>query len=703
MITGLFLCRGDLSSEACRDCVSFSVTDIVARCQNQREATIYYDECMLRYSDRNIFSNLTLTEDYPMYNDYSVQAKDEERFKKLALTTMIETAIEAANSTRYFCTRKTKGVIELRELYVLVQCTPDLTREDCLFCLLQSINNLNFISIGSRYLFPSCNSRYELYPFYNDTQLLAPPPLASSSPPVSSALPPPPPPRKGGNSNVLAIAILVAIILALLLFIAGYCILTKRKQKASNNAPAFYGDDITTIDSLQLDYRTIQAATDDYSENNKIGRGGFGEVYKLQAFTPPISKHFGPLCLPPTPHTPPDSKCYVRTSPDMITGLFLCRGDLSSEACRDCVSFSVTDIVARCQNQREATIYYDECMLRYSDRNIFSNLTLTEDYPMYNDYSVQAKDEERFKKLALTTMIETAIEAANSTRYFCTRKTKGVIELRELYVLVQCTPDLTREDCLFCLLQSINNLNFISIGSRYLFPSCNSRYELYPFYNDTQLLAPPPLASSSPPVSSALPPPPPPRKGGNSNVLAIAILVAIILALLLFIAGYCILTKRKQKASNNAPAFYGDDITTIDSLQLDYRTIQAATDDYSENNKIGRGGFGEVYKAWRLWTNKTELELVDPVIVDKCQKSEVVRCIHVGLLCVQEDPVERPTFSTILLMLTSNNVTLPVPQQPGFVIQAKPKKDLPDSNQSTMTRCAIRSVSDASVTDLYPR
>lgn len=41
------------------------------------------------------------------------------------------------------------------------------------------------------------------------------------------------------------------------------------------------GDDITTIESLQLDYVIIQAATNNYSENNKIGEGGFGEVYKV--------------------------------------------------------------------------------------------------------------------------------------------------------------------------------------------------------------------------------------------------------------------------------------------------------------------------------------------------------------------------------------------------------------------------------------
>ena len=41
------------------------------------------------------------------------------------------------------------------------------------------------------------------------------------------------------------------------------------------------GDDITTAESLQLDYRSIQTATNDFSESNKIGQGGFGEVYKV--------------------------------------------------------------------------------------------------------------------------------------------------------------------------------------------------------------------------------------------------------------------------------------------------------------------------------------------------------------------------------------------------------------------------------------
>ena len=42
----------------------------------------------------------------------------------------------------------------------------------------------------------------------------------------------------------------------------------------------------------------------------------------------------------------------------------------------------------------------------------------------------------------------------------------------------------------------------------------------------------------------------------------------------------------------------GNEITSIESLQFDLATIKAATNQFSDDNKVGRGGFGEVYKVW---------------------------------------------------------------------------------------------------------
>lgn len=40
--------------------------------------------------------------------------------------------------------------------------------------------------------------------------------------------------------------------------------------------------DIMVTEALQLNFAAIEAATDKFSENNKLGAGGFGEVYKVE-------------------------------------------------------------------------------------------------------------------------------------------------------------------------------------------------------------------------------------------------------------------------------------------------------------------------------------------------------------------------------------------------------------------------------------
>ncbi|KAG5388938.1 hypothetical protein IGI04_030479 [Brassica rapa subsp. trilocularis] len=477
--------------------------------------------------------------------------------------------------------------------------------------------------------------------------------------------------------------------------------------------------------------------------------------------------------------------------PDMVNGLFLCRGDVSAEVCRNCVAFVVKDTLDRCPEEENVVLYYDQCMVRYSNRNILSTVNTEGSLVLKNTKNVTSNQKDRFRDLVLSTLNPAAVEAASSSRKFDARKANWTAS-QTLYGLVQCTPDLSREDCLSCLQQSINQLSIDRTGERFVVPSCSARYELYLFYNESATIkpSPPPQLLSTPPQ---------PEKGGSSTGLVVAIVVAIMVAVLLFIAGYCFLAKGSNKAYHISYALDGDNITTADSLQIDYRSIQTATADFSENNKIGQGGFGEVYKgtlldgtdvavkklskssgqgeaefknevvlvaklqhrnlvkllgfclqgeervlvydgymspeyamhgqysmksdvysfgvlvleilsgkrnssfyptdgihnfvsyAWRLWTNGTPLDLLDPVIVDNCQRNEVVRCIHISLLCIQEDPVDRPTLSNIVLMLTSNTVTLPVPRKPSIFFQSRPRKDPLDS------------VDDASITDLYPR
>ena len=62
------------------------------------------------------------------------------------------------------------------------------------------------------------------------------------------------------------------------------------------------------------------------------------------------------------------------------------------------------------------------------------------------------------------------------------------------------------------------------------------------------------------------------------------------------------------------------------------------------------------------------MELIDQTIVDICPISEALRLIHIALLCVQEDPNDRPAMSRVILMLLSKSINLPKPSAPPFSV-----------------------------------
>ena len=75
----------------------------------------------------------------------------------------------------------------------------------------------------------------------------------------------------------------------------------------------------------------------------------------------------------------------------------------------------------------------------------------------------------------------------------------------------------------------------------------------------------------------------------------------------------------------------------------------------------------DVFQAWHLWNANTPEDLIDPSIAETCNnRSELLRCIHVGLLCVQDSADSRPTMSAVVLMLESETANLPLPRQPVF-------------------------------------
>ncbi|GMN61950.1 hypothetical protein TIFTF001_031032 [Ficus carica] len=85
--------------------------------------------------------------------------------------------------------------------------------------------------------------------------------------------------------------------------------------------------------------------------------------------------------------------------------------------------------------------------------------------------------------------------------------------------------------------------------------------------------------------------------------------------------------------------------------------------------------------AWKLMNEGREIEMLDSSLRDSHSSSEVLRCIHVGLLCVQQRTADRPNMSSVVVMLGSESV-LPQPKKPGYFMETDPPQGCHDSSPS---------------------
>nr|XP_043619430.1 receptor-like serine/threonine-protein kinase SD1-8 [Erigeron canadensis] len=103
------------------------------------------------------------------------------------------------------------------------------------------------------------------------------------------------------------------------------------------------------------------------------------------------------------------------------------------------------------------------------------------------------------------------------------------------------------------------------------------------------------------------------------------------------------------------------DVFSFGVLVLEIVTGQKNRGFYYASNQLNLLGH-----TWRLWNEGNPLELLDASIGAEFSTGEVLRCIEIGLLCVQEHAEDRPNMSKVMLMLSSNTEAMPQPKYPGF-------------------------------------
>ncbi|KAM7528351.1 hypothetical protein LguiB_031761 [Lonicera macranthoides] len=577
-VSALALCRGDVERDACAECVRNATFTLRELCPIQKIAAVWYDNCMLRYSNFSIFHNMTndpfFIETGPQRVTSVAQFNEDLR----TLVDALRTRAAAGGSLRKFATGNISGP-DFLTIYGLLQCTPDISEEDCKRCLIWVANRIPGCCngrTGGRVVCPSCSVRFEEYSYYTKTEYDAPPPE-----------PAPLLPRGGGkSSSTTVIAITTTSGVLVLLLALGFCYAVrktnkKKLKKYANLVEESDVDEIITSQSLQFDLGRIEIATNNFSDDNKIGQGGFGMVYK------------GALA----------------------DGQEIAVKRLSKSSGQGALEFKNEVVLLAKLQHRHLVRLLGFCLEGQEKILVYEyvpNKSL--DYFLFDPEMRGQLDWSRRYKIIVGTA-------------------RGMLYLHEDSRLRIIHRDLKASNI---LLDSEMNAKVSDFGLAKLFE-----------VDQTQ---------------------------GNTSRIAGTL-------------GYM-----SPEYAMHGQFSVKSDVFSFGVLVLEIISGKSNSSFYRPEHTVDL-----ICHAWELWRDERALELMDPSLEDSYSRNAVIRCIHMGLLCVQEEADARPTMATIVLMLSSYSISLPSPQKPPLFIQTRIELDQLTSNSVTV------SVDDSLITHVYPR
>nr|KYP56629.1 Cysteine-rich receptor-like protein kinase 10 [Cajanus cajan] len=573
-VYGLYDCRGDLTGYFCQFCVFTAASEILQRCPNRSSAVIWYDYCILRYSNHNFIGNLTTTPSW--YISESKNITDPEEPQK-AEDYMQSLRREATVETNKLYAMGGFNLSHGEERYGLVQCSRDLTNEECSQCLEAMIDEVPQCcraKLGWQVLAPSCLIKYSDYMFYQITN--------------QTSSPLPNPAKKGGtiNSKTLIITIVsVLVAVALLSFSAYYWRYLSNKD--SETTPLSFHDHIQRENALNADLPTIpliwiRQSTNNFSELSKLGEGGFGPVYKgnLEDGTEIAVK---------------------RLSKTSGQGLEEFKNEVIFIA--KLQHRNLVRLLGCCIEENEKLLVYEYMTNSGLDSHLFN----------------QEKRKQLDWKLRLRIINGIA---------------KGLLYLHEDSRLRIIHRDMKASNV---LLDQEMNPKISDFGLARTFEKGQSQENTNRVMGTYGYMAPEYAMEGLYSV--------------KSDVFSFGVLLLEIIC------------------GRRNSGFY-----------------------------LSNHGQSLLLYSWRLWCEGKSLELLDPMLEKTYKGSEVMKCIHIGLLCVQEDAADRPTMSTVVVMLASDTMVLPNPNHPAFSVGRKTKEE-----ESTSKTSKDPSVNEVTVTNILPR
>ncbi|TVU19895.1 hypothetical protein EJB05_36076, partial [Eragrostis curvula] len=531
---GLAQCRGDVTASDCRACLELSAQQLVANtCPFKTGALIVYEGCLLRYAGASFFGQADdpsssvprhwCDPPIPAVDNTTTQLPQQRDALMGSLVT------KASGSPRMFAV----GVAELpsyQKLYGMARCTQDLSRGNCDLCLTNAVSAVTQQCgehvTGGRILYRSCSIRFQVYLFY-DAQAAA----------AAMMLTTPPAPVGVGPANGTH----------------GY--LDEEEMRG--------------FEPIVYDLSTLQAATDNFSEQNKLGQGGFGPVYKgkLQNGQEIAVKRLSTISK--------QGQAEMRNEVVLVAKL---------------QHRNLVCLLGYCIEEHEKLLVYEFLSNKSLDKILFGPTRQCE-----------LSWEQRYK----------IIDGVGRGLMYLHKDSRLNIVHRDLKpgnILLDADMNPKISDFgfakLFNIDSSVKNTKHVAGTYGYMAPE----YALKGIFS------------------------------AKSDVYSYGVLVLEI------ITGW--------RSSEDLLKF-----------------------------------------VWMHWNQGNVLPLLDSCMTDKRGQQEMLRCIHIALLCVQDDPQLRPLIASVVLMINSRSMTLPAPTEPVFAVP----------NETPRVAVPEPSINEASISDLEPR
>ncbi|GLJ55044.1 hypothetical protein SUGI_1181520 [Cryptomeria japonica] len=284
-------------------------------------------------------------------------------------------------------------------------------------------------------------------------------------------------------------------------------------------------------------------------------------------------------------------------TPDRAYGLLQCWRDATVDQCFSCSQEANVTIRQKCGNARGGRAWLPKCFMRYENYSFIGILDTktktahTVDHVTNDPYGFSTAVRVLFRNVsdeALRSPIRYSSGSTTTSTFYT------------IYSQVQCWNDLTSvEDCKTCLTNAIGELldaraNRTYLGGMTGSGSCFARYEIFPFFNLSPPIQQPPSSPLTPEMSS------------DEIGRALGIVGGLLLMLLLCLFAF----RRKFKSLVLwKPAFLRKDNQNTESdsttsqeneIIFNLENIKAATRIFHDDNKLGEGGFGSVYKGTML-------------------------------------------------------------------------------------------------------